>query len=141
MQIIAFTNSGDHNPEPGEVLTQAIFDDLFPSIAAAATDPSPGVNLKALSEARAIFASVQAGTEDYSRFNERVGGKLKNGAAAHFAEIFSAYGAATEFVFKGTRMSGDQQWFDYLIKFGSGSHLKFGMAMDRDGKVAGISFG
>ena len=141
VQVIAFTNSGDRDPEPGEVLTQAIFDELFPSIAALATDPTAGVNLKALSEAKAIFASLQSGSEDYSRFNERIGGKLKGGAAAHFAEMFSTYGAATEFVFKGTRTSGDLQWSDYLIKFGPGSYLKFGLAMDREGKVAGISFG
>jgi len=141
VQLIAFTNSGDDAPEPGEVLTQAIYDDLYPDIAAAAALPSGAVEARTLSTAKEIFASLQSGTYDYSHFSDGIGAKLKSGFAAGWMKSFSGYGSPTRFVFKGSRVSPGRRWSDYLIKFGPGCYLKFGFAVDDDGKVASLSLG
>jgi D-alanyl-D-alanine carboxypeptidase len=141
VQIIAFTNQGDDTPEPGEVLAQAVFHDLFPEVAALAARATDGESATTTALAQSVFATVQAGTGDYGSFNARLGGKLKTGLAERLAKEFGPYGPATSFIFKATRRDSDLQWFDYVIQFGPGCSLKFAVALDAEGKVASLSFG
>lgn len=141
LQIIAFTNSGDNAPEPGEVLTQIVFEDLYPDIAAAAARPSPGADPAVTTLVKSVFTGIENGTEDYGQFNARLGEKLKAGIAETWAKEFAYYGRVTAAIFKGARTVGDRKWSDYLLQFGPGCSLKFSVALDADGKVASLSFG
>jgi CubicO group peptidase (beta-lactamase class C family) len=140
VRIIAFTNNGD-NPEPGEMLTTAIFNELYPEIYAATRKPAAGEDVKMTTAARTTFMQLQSGNEDDSRFGSKLDAKMKAGLSARLAKQFSAFGAPTAFIFKGRRADGSVKWFDYLIQFGPGSMLKFGLGFDEAGKVVSLSFG
>ena len=140
VRIIAFTNNGD-NPEPGEMLTTAIFNELYPEIYAAMRKPAAGEDAAMTAAARTTFTQLQHGNEDPERFGAKLDAKLKAGLSERLAKQFSLYGAPTAFIFKGQRADGAVRWFDYLIQFGPGSMLKFGLGIDEAGKVASLSFG
>lgn len=139
VQIIAFTNlRGD--PEPGEMVANAVFDDLYPEIAAAAAQPAAGEDPKVTAMAEGVFAGLQSGTEDSADLTAKLGGKLQ-GLASHFAGEFGPYGQPTKFIFKGTRTNAGFTYHDYVIQFGPGSVFKFAVGLDSSGKVASLSFG
>lgn len=140
VRIIAFTNNGD-DPEPGEMITTAIFEDLYPEIAAAANKPAAGEQASITATARAVFLQLQAGKDGAAQLSAKLDGKLKAGLAARLSKEFSPYGAPSAFVFKGQRTDGAVKWYDYAIRFGPGSTLKFGIGMDEAGKVTALSFG
>jgi len=139
-QIIAFTNFVD-NPEPGETITTAIFEDLNPDIAAAAMRPSPGEDPTITAKTKAYFAQLQAGDQGSPYLAAKLNQKMKAGLAKRLADEFKGYGQPTAFVFKGRHTDAGKTFNDYVIRFGPGSLLKFGVAVDRTGKIASISFG
>jgi D-alanyl-D-alanine carboxypeptidase len=141
LQIIAFTNIGDDAPEPGEILTQIIFDDLFPDIAADAARPSPGADPAVTALVASIFVSLEHGDPDYRLFNDSLAGKLSTGLAQRLAKEFVSYGEPTAVIFKGSKATDDRISSDYEFKFGPGCYLKFGVAIDAAGKVASLSIG
>ncbi|WP_158543529.1 serine hydrolase domain-containing protein [Dyella solisilvae] len=138
LRIIAFTNNGD-NPEPGEMLTRVIFDQLYPALAAAAKRPAAGADPAATASDKAAFAQIQNGKVDGARFGARLTAKLQAGLGKRLAGQLGPFGAPTDFIYKGTRHENGMTWRDYLIVFGPGSTLKFGFGVDADGKVASIS--
>jgi CubicO group peptidase (beta-lactamase class C family) len=140
MQIIAFTNFVD-NPEPGETITTAIFEDLNPDIAAAAMRPSPGEDSTVTARTRACFAQLQSGDQDSPYLAAKLNGKMKAGLAKRLAAEFKGYGQPTAFVFKGRHVDTGVSFYDYVIRFGPGSVLKFGVAVDKTGKIERLSFG
>lgn len=140
VQIIAFTNFVD-NPEPGETVTTAIFEDLNPAIAAAAMRPSRGEDSTVTAKTKAYFAQMQAGDQDSPYLAAKLGQKMKAGLAKRLAGQFKAYGQPTAFVFKGTHVDNGVSFYDYVIRFGPGSLLKFGIALDKTGKIESLSFG
>lgn len=140
VRIIAFTNLVD-TPEPGERLTDAIFEVLYPDIAAAETRPGGGEDPVVTGKVRTTFLQIQGGTEDMPAFGARLGGKMQAGLAKRLAGEFAPYGAPTAFIFKGQRSDSGLKWFDYLIEFGPGSSLKFSIGFDDSGKIASLSFG
>jgi D-alanyl-D-alanine carboxypeptidase len=139
VQIIAFTNL-DSAPEPGEMITTAVFEDIYPSIAAAAARPAAGEDPKVTAVAAAVFAGLQSGTEDSVDLTAKFDGKL-TGLARHFAGEFAPYGKPTRFVFKGTHTDKGLTYYDYVIYFGPGSAFKLGIGLDADRKVGSLSFG
>ena len=140
MQIIAFTNFVD-SPEPGETITTAIFEDLNPDIAAAAMRPSPGEDPTVTAKTKAYFAQLQAGDRDSPYLAAKLNQKMKAGLAKRLADEFKGYGQPTAFIFKGRHTNAGKTFNDYVIRFGPGSLLKFGVALDRTGKIASISLG
>jgi D-alanyl-D-alanine carboxypeptidase len=140
VRIIAFTDLVD-DPEPGERFTTAIFEALFPEIAAAAARPSPGEDTSVTAKARTLFAEMQSGTEDGALLGDKLAGKMKAGLAKRLADEFAPYGPSTAFIFKGHRSDSGLDWFDYLIKFGPGSSLKFSVGFDSIGKITSLGFG
>jgi D-alanyl-D-alanine carboxypeptidase len=66
---------------------------------------------------------------------------MKAGLAERLAKEFKDYGQPTAFVFKGRHTDRGKTFNDYVIRFGPGSLLKFGVALDRTGKIASISMG
>jgi D-alanyl-D-alanine carboxypeptidase len=140
VQIIAFTNNGD-DPEPGEMITTAIFEDLYPTIAAATNRPNAGEDSAVTAEAKAVFEQLQRGTGEFTQLTDKLAKKMKDGQAQRVAAIFGPYGAATAFVYKGEREQASLKWFDYVVRFGPGSVLKFAIGVDDAGKVASISYG
>lgn len=140
VRIIAFTNNGD-NPEPGEMITTAVFNQLFPAIAAAAARPSPGEDIAVTTTVRTLFDQLQGGNEDATRLTAKLNAKMKAGLAQRLAKEFAPYGAPTTFVFKGRRTDAGLHWYDYLIQFGPGAQLKFAAGLDDAGKIGGLSFG
>lgn len=141
VQIIAFTNDGDEPPEAGEALTTAIFNDLFPEIATMAARPSVGEDASVTASAKVMFTQLQSGAEDHSRLGSRLDAKMKAGLAQRMAKQYAQYGSPTAFIFKGRRSDSGLKWFDYLLQFGPGSSLKFGIGLDDAGKIASFSFG
>jgi CubicO group peptidase (beta-lactamase class C family) len=139
-QIIAFTNFVD-NPEPGETITTAIFEDLEPAIAAAAMRPNAGEDPAVTAKVRAYFVQLQAGAEDSPYLAPTLNKKMKAGLAKRLEDEFKSYGQPTAFIFKGRHTDAGKTFDDYVIRFGPGSLLKFGVALDKAGKIASISLG
>ena len=140
VRIIAFTNNGD-NPEPGEMITTAIYNELYPEIYAAVRKPAAGEDATMTAAARATFAQLQSGNEDHAHFGAKLDAKMKAGLSARLAKQFTPFGAPMAFIYKGQRADGGVKWFDYLIEFGPGNMLKFGLGFDEAGKVVSLSFG
>jgi CubicO group peptidase (beta-lactamase class C family) len=140
MQIIALTNFVD-NPEPGETITTAIFEDLNPAIASSAKRPSAGEDPAVTAKARAYFPQLQAGIEDSAFLAASLGKKMKAGLATRLSDEFKSYGRPTAFIFKGRHTAAGKTFYDYVIRFGPGSLLKFGIALDSAGKITSISLG
>ncbi|HEY3637234.1 MAG TPA: serine hydrolase domain-containing protein [Rhizomicrobium sp.] len=139
-RIIAFTNLGNETPEAGEALTNIVFADLFPAIAAKARTPAPGERPDITQVARDAFQELQVGT-NYARFNARLKGKLSAGVGAGFVASLGPYGAPTGAVFKGLRREAGDSWYEYVMEFGPGVSLPFAVRIDKDALVAGISVG
>lgn len=140
VQIIAFTNFAD-NPEPGETITTAIFEDINPAIAVTAMRPSSGEDPAVTATTKAYFAQLQAGDQDSPYLAAKLNQKMKAGLAKRLADEFKGYGQPTAFVFKGTHVDAGVSFFDYVIRFGPGSLLEFGVALDKTGKIESLSFG
>lgn len=140
MQIIAFTNLKS-DPEPGETISTAIFEDLNPTIAAAAMQPNAGENPTITEHARAVFAQLQAGAENSTYVTAKLNAKMKAGLAKRLAESLRGYGPANKFVFKGTHEQAGLTFYDYVIRFGPGSLFKFGVALDKNGEIGNLLFG
>ena len=47
----------------------------------------------------------------------------------------------TAFVFKGSHVDKGGSFYDYVIRFGPGSLLKFGIALYKTGRIESLSFG
>jgi len=140
VRIIALTNCAA-NPEPGEMITNAIFDDLFPEIAAAAEKPASGEDADVTKKTRKLFAELQNNAEGSLLLTEKLAGKMKGGLAKRLAGLLAPFGSPTRFIYKGARTETSMRWYDYLIEFGPGSQLKFAVGFDDAGKVASISYG
>lgn len=140
VRIIAFTNLST-DPEPGEVITNAIFDDLFPEIAAAARKAASGENQEITTQTKALFEELQRGDGEYSMLGSKLAAKMKDGLARRLADRFSPFGSPTRFIYKGARSENHLHWHDYLIEFGPGSQLKFSVGLDEAAKIASISYG
>jgi D-alanyl-D-alanine carboxypeptidase len=139
LRIIVLTNNVD-TPEPGEIISNAIFDDLYPELAKGAKRPSPGEESSVTSKATAAFEALARGSDDGSVFSASLEAKMKAGLAQRMAHQFGSYGAATALVFKGRQIVDGKRWFDYVIEFGPGSILRFSVAMDDEGKVTSLGF-
>jgi hypothetical protein len=140
VRIIAFTNC-TANPEPGEMMTSAIFDDLFPDMAATARQPAPGEDREISLKAEKFFEALQKGDEEYFALAAKLATKMKEGLAKRLADQFTTFGSPTRFIYKGSRAENNLRWFDYVIEFGPGSQLKFAIGLDDAAKIASISFG
>jgi D-alanyl-D-alanine carboxypeptidase len=139
LRIIALTNNADV-PEPGEMLTNVIFNDLYPDLARAAARPAPDEDRTVTSKVKTAFEHLQAGTDDASLFGASLNTKMKAGLAKRMADEYGPYGAPTAFVFKGRRSDSGKNWSDYLIEFGPGNTLKFSAALDGEAKIISLGF-
>jgi D-alanyl-D-alanine carboxypeptidase len=139
LRIIVLTNKVDA-PEPGEIISNVIFNDLYPDLARVAMRPAPDEDVNVTSKATAAFMALERDGDDYSVFSASLEAKMKAGLAQRMAREFGSYGAATAFVFKGRQIVDGKRWFDYLIEFGPGSTLRFGVAIDDEGKVTSLGF-
>jgi CubicO group peptidase (beta-lactamase class C family) len=140
IQVIAFTNNGD-DPEPGQMLVTAAFETLYPDLAAAARKPAVGENPGTTAAARKAFARLQGRGEDLSMFGDKLKTKMSAGLSDRMAKQLSPFGEPSSFIYKGQRQDKDKTWNDYRIEFGPGNSLPFGVELDANGKVAGISIG
>ena len=138
LRIIVLTNNAD-NPEPGEIVANAVFEDLYPDLASAASRPASGEDLPITERAKRGFDYLQKGAGDLSLFGASLEAKMKAGLSTRMSKEFGPYGAPETFIFKGRRLESGKSWFDYLVRFGPGSMLKFSAALDGDGKI--VSFG
>lgn len=139
-RIIAFTNLGDQTPEAGEALTNIIFADLYPAIAARAQTAAPGENAKITQTVRDAFRELQKG-KDYAHFSTHLKGKLTTGMGANFVSGLAPYGEATAAIFKGVRRNVKDNWYDYVLWFGPGVSVPFAVKIDKDSLVSRISIG
>lgn len=141
VQIIAFTNSGDGSPEPGERITNAIFEDLFPEIARNAHRGIPGESPAVTALVKDFFAQLQSGTEKSSDLTAQMDAKMKDGLAKRMLKQFGPFGAPAKFVFQAQRTDPGAHWYYYLIDFGPGASLYFGVSLDDNHKINHFSFG
>ncbi|HEY5338238.1 MAG TPA: serine hydrolase domain-containing protein [Rhizomicrobium sp.] len=140
VRIIAFTNLGDATPEAGETLTNIIFADLYPAIAATAQQPAAGENAAITQTVRAAFGELQVG-KSYTRFSAHLKGKLTGGSGASFVTGLGPYGPSTAAIFKGVHRDAGDVWYDYALQFGPGVLIPFAVRIDADGAVSGLSVG
>jgi D-alanyl-D-alanine carboxypeptidase len=140
VRIIAFTNC-IANPEPGEMITSAIFDDLFPEIASEARKPASGENPEVTMKTKRFFEGLQTGSEDYSALTAKLATKMKDGLSKRLASLFAPFGLPTHLIYKGVRLENNVHWYDYVFEFGPGSQLKFAIGLDDGAKIASISYG
>jgi hypothetical protein len=138
LRVITLTNNADM-PEAAEIISTAIFNDVFPELAREAMQPARDEDPAVTATVKASFEHLQSGTTDASLFAATLDAKMKAGLANRMAGTYGPYGAPTAFVFKGQRPDGGKKWSDYLIAFGPGNAVKFSVALDGDGKV--VSFG
>ncbi|MFZ0031694.1 MAG: serine hydrolase domain-containing protein [Candidatus Cybelea sp.] len=143
VSVIALTNDGDDNghPEAGEILTNVVFESLFPEIAAAALRPSPGEDPRVTARVTAFFEQMQSGHEDYASLAPRLADKFRTRFASSLASEFAPYGTPTAVIFRAERTASGQHWFDYVIHFGPGVSLKIGVSYNNANQIAGLSFG
>ena len=140
LRIIAFTNLGDDTPEAGETLTNVVFADLYPALAAKAKTPAPGENTAITETVHDAFRELQTG-KTYARFGAHLRDKLMGGAGARFVTGLGPYGAPSAEIFKGVRHDAKDNWYDYLIQFGPGVSMPFAAKIGPDGSVTGLSIG
>ena len=140
IQIIAFTNSGSLSPDAAMAVVTAIFEDLYPDIAAAAATPVAGENPAITRNVKGAFAAVQAGSYSSAYVTDDVNKRMKAGAAKKLSDDFAQFGEPTAFVYKGERSVDGKKRVVYVIHFGPGVVLKFSPRLDSDGKVAGFMF-
>jgi CubicO group peptidase (beta-lactamase class C family) len=140
VRIIAFTNLGDSAPEAGEALTNLVFADLYPEIAARAEKSAPGETLAITQTVRAAFGELQAG-KGYASFDAHLREKLASGIGAKFVKSIGSYGAPTAAIFKGVRQDANGTWHDYLMQFGPGVSLPFAVKIGPDRAIASFSVG
>lgn len=140
VRIIAFTNLADNTPEAGETLTNAVFADLFPAIAAKAQKPAPGENAAIAETVRDAFRELQSG-KNYARFSAHLRDRLAGGPGARFVAEIGPYGAPSAEIFKGVRQDAKESWYDYVFEFGPGVSMPFAVKIAPDGLVSGLSLG
>lgn len=140
VRIIAFTNLGDDTPEAGETLTNVVFADLYPAIAARARQPAPGEDPAITQTTRAAILELQGG-KSFAHFGARLKGKLAGSRSAYFASLMGSYGAPTAEVFKGVRRDAKGTWNDYVFQFGPGVSLPFSVQIGNEGVVTAFSLG
>ena len=140
IQIIALTNNGSTFPVAGEFITTAIFEDLYPEIAAADAKPAAGENPAITRNVKGAFAAVQAGSYTSPSVTDDVNKRMKAGAAKKLSDDFAPFGEPTAFIYKGERSVDGKKRVVYVIHFGPGVVLKFSPRLDSDGKVAGFMF-
>lgn len=140
VQIIAFTNNGD-NPEPGQMMVTVAFENLYPDFAAAARKPVAGEHPATTEAARKAFARLQAKGGDLSMFGGKLKAKMGTDVADRMQQQLAPFGEPSSFIYKGQRTDKDKTWNDYRIEFGPGNTLPFGVTLDADGKVTGVSIG
>lgn len=139
-RIIAFTNLGDETPEAGEMLTNVVFADLCPAIAAKALTSAAGENAKITKTARTALRELQIG-KTYADFDARLRGKLAGGVGAAFVASLGPYGVPSKAIFKRTHKDAKGTWYDYVIQFAPGVFLPFAIRIGTDDTVAGFSVG
>ena len=142
VQVIAFTNNGfsPTSPDATMAVMTAIFEDLYPEIAAAAASPAAGENPAVTRNVKGAFAAVQAGSYSSPSVTDDVNKRMKAGAAKKLSDDFAPFGEPTAFVYKGERSVDGKKRVVYVIHFGPGVVLKFSPRLDSDGKVAGFMF-
>jgi hypothetical protein len=86
---------------------------------------------------------MQGRGADLSMFDARLKAKMGDGLSDRMAKQLSPFGEPSSFIYKGQRPDKEKNrtWNDYRIEFGPGNSLPFGVELDADGKVAGISVG
>ena len=139
LRLIAFTNSGDKSPEAGETITNILFADLNPVLAANALKSASGEDEEKTKTVLDAFRELQDGTR-YSRFSSHLRERFTT-SRPKFAAQISPYGQATKAVHKGIRQVNGDPWYDYVIQFGPGVSIPFSVRIDKDGLVAGLSLG
>jgi D-alanyl-D-alanine carboxypeptidase len=139
LRLIAFTNSGDKSPEAGETITNILFADLNPVLAANALKPAAGEDRKTTQTVLNAFAELQDGA-NYSHFSAHLRDRY-TATRPKFSYQLSPYGQATAAVYKGVRQVNGDSWYDYAIQFGPGVSIPFSVRIDKDGFVAGLSLG
>jgi CubicO group peptidase (beta-lactamase class C family) len=140
VRIIAFTNLGDDKPEAGEALTNAVFADLYPQIAAKARTPVRGEAPEVTAAVSAAFGELQSG-RGYDRFAKGLHDKLEGGVGERFVRSLGPYGPPSEAVFKGARKDGAGTWYDYVMRFGPGVSMPFSARMGQDRLINSLSVG
>jgi len=140
VRLVALTNNTT-SPEPGETITNAIFDDLFPAIAAAADTPAADEPAPVTARIKALFDGVQHDRVDATTLAPKLAAKMQAGLAHRLAALFAPYGAPTRTLYKGTRTERGLEWYDYVLAFGPGSRLAFSIGLDEVGRIASLSYG
>jgi D-alanyl-D-alanine carboxypeptidase len=140
VRIIAFTNLHDEGPEAGEALTNVLFADLYPAVAAKAQKPAPGEKAAITRAVLDAFGDLQT-RKSYARFAARLRDKLRAGLGAKFANNLRPYGPPSAAIYKGARQTAKDHWYDYVIQFGPGVSLPFAANIGQNGLVTGLSIG
>lgn len=140
LRIIAFTNNGS-SPEAGEIITSALFNELYPMTARAAAHRGAGEDTRLTLLAKQVFSRIQSGSSDWSILSDHLSRKMRNGLSSRMKAQYGDFGTPTGFIFKKKTVDHELAWYDYWLEFGPGCNLKFGIGVDSSGKVASISTG
>jgi CubicO group peptidase (beta-lactamase class C family) len=140
VRIIAFTNLGDDKPEAGEALTNAVFADLYPEIAAKAWTSARGEAPEITVAVSEAFGELQSG-RGYARFAKGLHDKLAGGVGERFVRSLGPYGPPSAAVFRGLRQDGAGIWYDYVMQFGPGVSMPFSARIGPDRLITSVSVG
>lgn len=135
-RIIVFTNDVASGADR---LGQRIFDDLYPSLAAAAQKPASGEDPAFTLKVRHMFENMLAGKIDRSQWNSQVGPQFTDAVVAQVAAALKPLGAPQSYVFRGCTMAGNVRACQYIVTFPAG-RLLITVASDPDGKFSGFYY-
>jgi len=103
--------------------------------------PSPTTNPQLLAMAKQWFAQLQAGKIDRSQLDTGPYGNMTDASIANAQKMIGNLGPPVSFVQQQYQVQGNVSAAIYLVTFGNGQKVDFLFAVDRQGKVAGLSLG
>lgn len=110
--------------------------------ATAASSPAPAAtapaNADVLARAKAVFASLQAGTIDRTQLTDVMNKSLSDDQLKTVAAKIGPLGAPTSFDQIATGSQSGSAVYTYRLGFSNGDHLNFLFAVDGSDKISGF---
>lgn len=134
--IIVLDNVAGLDPS---LIASRTFDALNPAIAAAVSKPAAGEDPAITALARQWLHFAQTGNVDRSQLTAAFNKDLTADAISGTKDALGPMGDPTSFVFRGKTTGDGVTQYEYRVTFKTGV-LRMVMAIDKDGKIAGIGF-
>lgn len=137
LELIAEVNATSTVIVP-QAITTAVFEALYPEIAAKRLIPAIGEDAAITAKAKKFVLALQAGSLEPIPMTEALREKLTPGKLEQIKAVLTRSGEISSFVFKGWQSADDIASFDYLVLFDN-QNWSFQIGFDPAGMVASLS--